>query len=277
MKTMKVNEAMKYIADTAMPDIEQVRAKCLNQTASVSAKKETNIKTNQRQSQKKVVILIAVIALLICSVTVIAMEGIIESLKFKGFEVNKYETLSPSDFENKIPVNAYSLEIKDREVKKYQQEVGAYYGSGKMEWVNFKTLGEAAKHLGFTPSELNYLPENCVLDKVVLHGAANDYYDKNTCHIYYKTYQDDGSPDMNFSLTAQYVGKNATIKMNTTEDIEKVILNNGIEALLMSKTYMPYDRHFVIYAIMWIKDDIVYDIGGGFERDEIIKMAESVE
>jgi len=275
MKTMKVNEAIKYIADTAMPDIEKIREKCLNQAAAVSAKKETNIKINQRQSRKKAVILIAVIALLICSVS--AMEAIIESLKFKGFEVNKYETLSPSDFENKIPVNAYSFDIKDREVKKYQQEVGAYYGSGKMEWVTFNTLGEAVKHLGFTPSELNYLPENCVFDKVVLHGAAHDYYDKYTCHIYYKTYQNDGSPLMNFSLTAQYIGENATIKMNTTEDIEKVILNNGIEALLMTKIYMPYNKPFVIHGIMWIKDGIVYDIGGSFERDEIIKMAESIE
>lgn len=274
MKTMKVNEAIKYIADTAMPNIEQVRAKCLNQTTDISARIETNIKMNQKQSQKKLVVIIAVIALFICSVS--AMERIIENLTFKGFEVNKYDTLNPSDLEYRIPIAAYSFDIKDRGVKKYQQEVGAYYGSGQMEWVTFKTLGEAVQHLGFIPSELNYLPENCVFDKVVLHGAAQDYYDKYTCHIYYKTYQDDGSPVMNFSLTAQYVGKNATIKMNTTEDIEKITLNNGIEALLTTEIKMPYDKPFIRYGIMWIKDGIAYDIGGSFERDEIIKMAESV-
>ena len=141
----------------------------------------------------------------------------------------------------------------------------------------FNTLGEAIQHLGFTPSELEYIPEGGVFDKVVLNGAAQDYYDKYTCHIYYKTYQDNGSLHKTFALTAEYVGKNATIKVDTTSDIEKITLNNGIEALLLTRNYMPYDVPMVHYEIMWIQNNIAYRIGGDFDRDDMIKMAESVE
>jgi hypothetical protein len=40
---------------------------------------------------------------------------------------------------------------------------------------------------------------------------------------------------------------------------------------------MPYDIPMALHRIMWIKDDIAYEVGGSFERDEMIKMAESVE
>ncbi|MCL1794439.1 MAG: DUF4367 domain-containing protein [Oscillospiraceae bacterium] len=272
---MKRNEFFKQISGGRMPDIEQVRANCLNQeTSGISAGNAINTRI-KRQSWKKAIIIIAATGLLIFTVS--AMEGIINNLTFKGFDANQVYTLSPPHLEGRELTAVWSFEIKDRAVSKYQQEVGAYYGSGKMEWVNFRTLGEAEQYLGFTPSELNYLPENGVFDKVVLNGAASDYYDKYTCHIYYKTYQDNGSPAETFALTAQYVGKNATIKVDTTNGIEKITLNNGIEALLLTEIYMPYDIPMALHRIMWIKDDIAYEVGGSFERDEMIKMAESVE
>jgi len=272
---MKRNEFFKNISSDRMPDIEQVRANCLNQaTISMSAENAGNIKI-KRQSWKKAIIIIAATVLFIISVS--AIEGIIKNLTFNGFEANQVYTLGTPHLADRELIAVWSFEIKDRNIRKYQQEVGPYYSSGKMEWVNFKTLYEALQHLDFTPSELNYLPEGGVFDKVVLNGAANDYYDKYTCHIYYKTYLDDGSPVITFALTAQYVGKNATIKVNTTNNIEKITLNNGIEALLLTEIYMPYDIPMVLHRIMWIKDDIAYEVGGGFERAEMIKMAESVE
>jgi hypothetical protein len=196
-------------------------------------------------------------------------------LTFKGFGANQVYTLGPSDLQDRELNSVWSFDIKDRTVQKYQQEVGAYYASGKMEWVTFSTLTEAKQHLGFTPSELNYIPESGVFDKVILNGAAQDYYDKYACHIYYKTYQDDGSRKETFALTAQYVGTNATIKINTTGDIERITLNNGFEALLM--TEVTTANNVVLHRIMWIKDDIAYEVGGSFARDEMIKMAESVD
>jgi hypothetical protein len=65
--------------------------------------------------------------------------------------------------------------------------------------------------------------------------------------------------------------------MDTTNDIEKVTLNNGIEALLMTDIYMPFNIPMITHTIMWIKDGIGYRVCGSFGRDEIIKMAESVE
>ena len=274
MKTMKVDEAIKYIANTKMPDIEQIRANCINQSTSVlSAENSDYIKTKNKHLRKKAVIIIAVLALFICSVS--AIEGIIEKLTFKGFEVSQVNTLGPSQIENGELTATFSCDIKDRQVQKYRQEVGKYYASGQMEWVYFNTLEEAVQHLDFNPSGLNYIPENGVIDKVVLNGnPQNDYYDKYSCIIYYKSYQADGSPLSKIALSAVYVGKNATIKVNTTYNIEEITLSDGTKALLMSdkKTEL-----LTVYWIDWIKDDIAYETGGGFSRDDVIKMAESVK
>jgi len=274
---MKRNEFFKNISGDRMPDIEQVRANCLNQAADKILTENANfIKTNQRysRSRKKAVLIIAAIALLIISVS--AIEGVIKNLTFSGFEANQVYTLGLPHFQDSEITAAYSCEIKDRQVLKYRQEVGPYYASGQMEWVYFDSLEEAEQYLGFTPSELNYIPENGVLDKVVLHGnPQSNYYDIYNCIIYYKTYQADGSPDAKFSLSAAYVGKNATIKVNTTNDIEKIILSDGTEALLISHEITEL---LTVYWISWIKDGIAYETGGGgFDRNDVIKMAESVE
>jgi hypothetical protein len=272
MKTMKVEEALKYIADTKMPDIEQVRAKCLNQAVGVSAKIEPGIKARQRQPQKKLALIIAAIALFTFSVSAI---NVIQNLTFKGFEASQVYTLGSSHIENRELTATVSCDIKDRQVLKYRQEIGKYYASGQMDWVYFDTLEEAVQHLEYNPSGLNYIPENGVFDKVVLHGnPQSDFYDTHSCIIYYKSYQADGSPLSKIALSAVYVGKNATIKVDTTYNIEEITLSDGTKALLMSdeKTEL-----LTVYWINWIKDGIAYETGGGFSRADIIKMAESVK
>jgi hypothetical protein len=287
---MKEREIIKYMTSdiqAKMPDIEQVRANCLNQIAN-TAKKRPAYNPKRRIIITATIMILFVISFSVYSVYMGPADSrftkfgnVADSLIFEGFEVYQTDSITPLEgpFVNDNTRSATmecSYDIKDREVRKYLQEVGAYYQSGKMEWVTFKTFGEALQHLDFIPSELNYLPENAVLEKVVLHGAAQDYYDKYNCHIYYMTYLD-GKPAMNFNLSASYVGKNATIKVATTDDIEKVILNGGIEALLMTETRYNYtDIPMILHRIMWIKDNILYEVGGTFERDEIIKMAESV-
>jgi len=272
---MKGNEIIKDIIREEMPDIEKVRQICLSQ------------KNNIKRPHKKAIIIIAVTALLFALSANIFLERIIEpyvqpygeiieNLKFKGFDVNKVNEiiLSQAGSGDGYTSVFWWVDNKSGEVINYGK-TWWQYGS-IAEWADVKTLGEAEKHLVFTPAELNYLPEGCIREKILLRQYPQGNYDIHNLLINYTIYRDDGNPDRTFNLFAQYVGEKATVKMNTTNDIEKVILNNNIEALLLTEIAMPYDVVMTYHRIMWIKDGVLYETSGD-ERDEIIKMAESVK
>ena len=284
MKTMKIHEAIKCIADTQMPDIEQVRANCLNQASEKTSAASTNtVKTNKKQSHKKAIMIIAVTALLFTLSGLAIIErliepyvqpygAVIENLTFKGFNVNKVDeiTLPSIGSHDGYSATHWWVDNESREILNYARTWWQHGSSA--EWVNVKTLEEAGRHLVFTPAELNYFPEGCVRDEVLLRQYPQGNYDIHNFLIPYTIYGDNGNPDSTFNLFARYISTNATVKMNTIHDIEKIILNNGIEALLLTEDVLMSS-----HQIMWIKDGVLYHLTGSFERDVIIKMAESVE
>ena len=257
---MKRNEFFKQISKYKMPDIEQVRENCINQNiAGISAGNANNIKSKKRQSWRKASIIVAATSLLIFSVS--AMDGI-RNLIFPGFNVTQVEWLSspPPESERRegggVTVSQWSFDIKDPEVEQ------------NLDWYNpaleIDTIEEAMQYLAFNPSEFDYLPEDYVFDNIKI-------YNKNRCNIWYKKYMGYDGFYRDLALTAEYVGENATMEVKTIYDIEKIMLNSGIEALLMTPEHSEY------YEIAWIKNGIGYKFLVVADRDEAIKMAESVK
>jgi len=269
---MKGKEFINQIHRAKMPDIEQVRANCHAQNA------ETPTKTRYVKPKRKILIAAtaALMVTLMFSFNVFSITEIMQNLVFRGFNITRSDEiiLPPVGDGEGYTTAHWTIENKDRSVMRYGQTWWKYMSAA--EWVNVHSLAEAEQHLYFTPLELTYLPDNSERKELLLIQYPQGNFDIHNFIIYYMVYQDDGSPGIRFNLSAEYVGKNATVVMNTTDDFEKIILNNGIEALLMTDISMPYDIPIIIHTIMWIQDGVAYRIGGSFEIDEIIKMAESV-
>jgi len=189
---------------------------------------------------------------------------ILESLVFNGFNVNKVsEIIYPDNDYNIFGTTAtWSYVITDPKVKK-----DLWFG-GEGTRGYFETFEEAEKYLAFTPKGLNYIPEGYSFEHISLSIDGWGRYMKNQCVIRYTS---DRSDEF-FSIGQDYVGKDAKILLNTVLDIEKVMLNGDIKALLMSDDRIP--TH---YNLRWIKDGIGYLIMGTWEIEELIKMAESIE
>ncbi|MCL2815419.1 MAG: DUF4367 domain-containing protein [Oscillospiraceae bacterium] len=255
---MKNIDIIKYITSAKMPNIEQVREKCLNQPK-VEAK---------NMNRKKFIITTPVIILILIMLTAAAWSvGIIlKSIIFDGFEANKVDTV----IHNGKNVGAiWEYEITDPKVI-IEPKIG------NVTDVYFDTIKKAAEHLDFTPKTLGYLPEGYSFEYVRLL-KYNNKYDKNSCEIWYR--QHNKGELYNFDsfdvLSAKYVGENAIIKIATTSvDIEKIILNDGTEALL--ETIVTFSNGNSLYQLYWIKNGVGYMLGNNFEKDELIKMAESI-
>jgi len=190
---------------------------------------------------------------------------IIKSIIFDGFEANKVDAVIYNG--KNIDAICY-YEITDPKVKIEPL-------NGYIEYVYFETVEEAAEHLDFAPKTLGYLPEEYSFECVKL-WKNNDKYNKNLCEIWYR-HRNGGDLDNvdGFDvLVANYVGENATIKITTTSDIEKIILIDGIEALL--ETIVTFPNGNSLYKLRWIKDGVGYILGNSFDKDELIKMAESI-
>jgi len=202
----------------------------------------------------------------ICAVTLVFMLSafapymgkIIENLKSANFNANKFDKLI-SSYDGANINTSVMFEITDPNIKKQQV-------SGSLNLVNGGTIDEAKQNLAFTPKELKYLPEGFYFQNtMIFKDSGNNEYYQNECNLRY------GNDVLFFTLSEQYVGENAQIQIDTTSDIEKITLHDETEALL---TIGKCNNDYEIY---WIKDGIGYSLWGFFERDDIIKMAESVE
>ena len=197
------------------------------------------------------------------------ISDIMQSLIFKGFEVNKFDSIGSPDYEIEreegVLTSSWTFDITDSKVDQNQDL------QFPLEGLYFDTIEEAGQYLVFVPTGLNYLPENTVFKDILLYKDGQNNYDKNRCSISYTKFKPDGAIEQYLYLDKQYVGENATMKINTILDIEKITLSNGIEALLMKEA-----KH-ELYNIVWIKNGIGYNLSGYFDRNEMIKMAESVD
>lgn len=280
MKRINNSEIVKYITGGRMPDIEQVRANCLNQTA-VERKKQTK--------RLKPILIIATMFTLVFMLSafiykVVEREHswqvgtVLETLTFGNFEINKVDEIKfREDFEyldsstNVGTIRHYKIE--DREVYERTQLSGDY-----REKVSFESIEEAVEtggeHLAFTPKGLNYIPQGYVFD--FLSTIKDEKGDYST--YYFIRYKGDDTGDKWITLSETYVGEPFTLHVDTKCDIEKVTFNNGIEALLEIN-----DAEFAIYneyqyTLTWIKNGVMYSLDGlDLPKDEIIKIAESVE
>lgn len=236
------NEKMINAWDKMKPS-DEIKQQILNE---ISAGKHKNRKKFQKMKYILTAAFLLITISMLSAFGVIQQVGeIIETLIFNAFNVNKVDTLIAYDGE--IIDSSYSFKITDPIVN-------------PNVWVNeyVATFEEAEKHLDFNPKCLNHIPENYLFRDILV-------LDNNSCLIYY--YNDiDGAL---FSLSQQYVGENAEIKVYTTAEIEKIIISGDIEALLQT------DKHGR-YMLMWIKDSIGYTLSAS-EKDELIKMAESVK
>jgi len=179
---------------------------------------------------------------------------ILDSITLYGNQINKVDRIG----ENANTNMSWKFIVTDPAVQKPILE-------GKWERVVFANLEEAGEYLAFTPGELRYLPQDCFLHEVSMMKDEHNNYEKNDYRIHYKRETNSGK-GRNVYLWAQYVGEDASFQMETTFDIEKIIIQKNIEALLIPE----YN------GLWWIQDGVGYHLMGDFALDELIKMAESV-
>lgn len=226
-----------------MKPSDEIKQQIFNE---ISAEKHKSRKKFQKMRYILTAAFLLITISMLSAFGVIQQAGeVIETLIFNVFNVNKVDILIADDGE--IIDSSYRFKITDPKVK-------------PNVWVNeyVSTFEEAEKYLDFKPKCLNYIPENYSFRDIFVDG--ND-----SCRIYYSN----DTEGAFFSLSQQYVGENAEIKVYTTAEIEKIIISGDIEALLQT------DKHGR-YMLMWIKDSIGYTLSAS-EKDELIKMAESVK
>ena len=277
---MKRNEFFKHISGDKMPDLKQVRLNCINQTAA-----------KQKKPRLKTALIIATALTAVFTLSAFAgiipsplyLGEILENLSFKGFNANKIEEFDPSRFtftDDTSVSDMFSIwnyEITDPKAKAAQNFIWADRETPPLK-VYFKTLEEAGETLAFTPKGLSYIPDGYLFYNVSTFKDEMDNYDNN-CYINYisnervEEYVMNEAAGADIMLSATYVGENATIQIDTKMDIEKIILNGGIESLLMVREDLEY------LSIHWIKDGVGYLLSGSphLGREELIKMAESVD
>jgi hypothetical protein len=196
---------------------------------------------------------------------------VIESLIFNGFEVNKVERIITPD--GNYAQSAWGFNVTDSKVK--NQVIWGYLDS-----VYFETLEKAEKHLAFSPMGLNYIPDGYSFEGVRIGKDNLNKYYKNSCTMRYISNGNDEGLNSFFSMSATYVGKNATMHIDTVGDIEKITLSSDNEALLIAdfEVFLTKTNSKAYhYTIAWIKDGVGYSLSGIFDKEEMIRMAESIK
>lgn len=285
---MKGNEFFKHISDDRMPDIEQVRLNCINQKAE-ERKKRTRLKF------KPAIIIAAMftaIFMLSAFDKIIEFPSswqigtILESLTFGNFEVNKVDEIT---FTDDVSISSNVGAVKSYRITDPKAYARTQLLGDSLEHVSFGSVEEAIEtggnYLAFTPKGLNYIAENYVFDHLSTVKDAKGNYATHYSIRYKKiegSERNDGikSDETNayyLFLTETYVGEPFKLKVETKNDVEKIILNNGIEALLEKNDAGLIADNECDYMLDWVEDGILYSLWGTFDREEMIKMAESIE
>jgi len=295
---MKGNEIIKDIIREEMPDREQVRINCINQINDKipAGKNNANRKILKFKNLIAVMATITMLIMLSAFVEIPFLSRfwdfgkVSESFAINGFVVNKVDGIEPKDG---VDINIYlpyeltnpkigtiwSYDITDPKVNasmKGQKLMGEY-----LPW-DIATFEEAEKILAYPLKGLNYIPDGYSFELVSIgKDSMGDSYYRNSSTIYYRK---DGEQDLYFArfwLSATYIGDNATVYINTTEDIEKIMLNGDTDAVFMVSEHSHSETEQDIiknYTISWIKDGVLYQLSSRFfDIEEMIKMAESIE
>ena len=238
MKTMKVNEAIKYIADMKMPDIEQVRVNCLNQN-DADIKKSSPAKTKLKITQKPYYrrIFIAAAMMLVLSVGVGAYY--ISTLFFApGYGILKDADFTIYATKEKVMLGNFVVDAITRTVDENESTVCVWlFQTEEIE----SFLSEEERRTGILPTEFTGI--TAVFDdgteiEIQSEGGAIPGFFRYICK---------NTPDTNTFRLRDMFGNEAAVRL---EDISKTAYADlkGIKFDDISMTVVPLSGTGNIFA-----------------------------